>query len=139
VTRHQYVGALIVQRNTILLGLRSQTRAFYPNVWDVFGGHIEPDEQPHQTLTRELGEELGITPTQWMHVETRTESIPESDEPIEYHLYHVTAWQGTPVNRQPEEHTAIQWFTLEQAVHLDLAHTAYPQLFARVLTPATPT
>ncbi len=38
-----------------------------------------------------------------------------------------------PVNKQPHEHATIQWFTLDQAIRLDLAHPAYPQLFARCL------
>src|ERR671922_1793664 len=65
------VGALIVQRQegpeglSILLGKRSASRADYPGVWDVPGGHCEPGETPEQTLVRELQEELGVTPTAW--------------------------------------------------------------------------
>ena len=138
-TLHQCVGALIVQQDTILLGQRSPTRTFYPNVWDIFGGHIEPGEQPNQTLHRELWEELGIRPTQWMHVETLVEAVAERDETVEYHVYLVLAWQGTAVNQQPEEHTTIEWFTLEQTAQLELAHPAYRDLFAGVLACAAPT
>jgi 8-oxo-dGTP diphosphatase len=130
---HQCVGALIVQQDTLLLGQRSPTRTFYPGVWDLFGGHIEPGEHPEQALIRELREELGITPTQWIHVETLMESVPERDEEIQYHVYLVLAWSGIPVNQQPDEHTTIAWFSLERVVQLELAHPAYPQLFARVL------
>jgi 8-oxo-dGTP diphosphatase len=135
---HQCVGALVAQQHTILLGQRSPNRTFYPNVWDIFGGHIEPGEQPEQTLIRELQEELGIAPTQWMHLETLVECFPERDEEIQYYMYLVLAWRGTPVNRQPDEHTTIQWFSLDQAVQLALAHPAYPQLFARALASAAP-
>ena len=133
VTLHQCVGALIVQHHTLLLGQRSPMRTFYPSVWDLFGGHIEPGEQPDQTLIRELWEELGIVPTKWMHVETLVESVPERDEEVHYNVYLVLAWSGTPVNQQPDEHTMIEWFSLAQAVELKLAHPAYPQLFARIL------
>ena len=132
-TLHQYVGALIVQHDTLLLGQRSPTRSFYPSVWDIFGGHVEPGEQPEQTLIRELREELGIVPTQWMHVETFVESVPEHDEEAHYHVYLVLAWSGTPANRQLEEHTTIEWFSLSRAMQLELAHPAYPQLFAHAL------
>ena len=138
VTLHQCVGALIVQHHTLLLGQRSPIRTFYPSVWDLFGGHIEPGEQPDQTLIRELREELGIVPTKWMHVETFVESVTERDEQVHYHVYLVLAWSGTPVNQQPDEHTMIEWFSLAQAVELKLAHPAYPQLFARVLGSAAP-
>jgi len=134
---HEVVAALIIQSQMILLGQRSSTRLFYPGVWDVFGGHVEPDEQQHQTLVRELQEELGITPTQWSYLETSTLSLPASlDEPADtltVHLYLVTAWEGTPLNRQSDEHSEIGWFSLEQAIQLELADPAYPTLFERFL------
>jgi 8-oxo-dGTP diphosphatase len=134
---HHLVAAFIIQENRILLGKRSPERAFWPDVWDVFGGHIEPDEQPEQTLVRELREELGITPTQWAELEIITESVPEHDNITAHdlivHLYCVTAWRGTPVNQQAEEHSLIQWFSYAEAIRLDLAHPAYPRLFAQCL------
>lgn len=135
----EVVAALIVKSQMILLGKRAPTRTSYPNVWDVFGGHIEPGEQPHQTLVRELQEELDITPTKWTFLETIMASISEQRGVQPYqlylHLYLVTAWLGTPVNRQIHEHSSIQWFTLAQAVQLDLAHPTYPQIFAKYITP----
>lgn len=136
-TIHHCVGALIVHQDTLLLGHRSSNRSFCPNVWDMFGGHIEPGEHPEQTLIRELQEELGIVPTQWVEFETLTDAIPERDEAVVCHVYLVLAWKGTPANQQPDEHTSIAWFTLDQAAQLDLAYPAYPQLFARALASAT--
>jgi 8-oxo-dGTP diphosphatase len=130
---HHLVAALIIHSNRILLGKRSASRAFYPNVWDVFGGHIEPGEQPDQTLVRELQEELGITPTQWMDVETILGSVPGRDDDLLAHFYCVTAWRGTPSNRQLHEHSTIQWFSYVEAVQLDLADPVYPRLFAQCL------
>jgi 8-oxo-dGTP diphosphatase len=134
---HHIVAALIVQSDRILLGHRSSGRTFYPNVWDLFGGHIEPGEQPDQTLIRELREELGITPTRWTDLETIMGSVPERDgissDNLICHLYCVTAWLGTPVNRQPHEHSTIQWFSYTEAVQLDLADPVYPRLFAKCL------
>ncbi len=134
---HEVVAALIIRSQKILLGLRSASRAFYPNVWDVFGGHMEQGEQQHETLIRELQEELGIIPTQWMYLETLTLSplAPrnEPSDPLRLHLYLVTDWAGTPINRQLDEHSAIGWFSLAQAKGLPLAHPTYPTLFARYL------
>lgn len=127
---HEVVAALIIHSQRILLGQRSAEREFYPGVWDVFGGHIEPGELHEQTLVRELQEELGITPTQWKYLETRT----ISDDLI-VHLYQVSGWIGTPENRQLEEHSAIGWFSFEEAVQLPLADSSYPMLFARYLRP----
>lgn len=129
---HQIVAALIIRSQRILLGHRSPGRAFYPNVWDVFGGHVEPGEGLEQTLVRELQEELGITPTQWRYLEEISFSSEPSD-PVTLYLYLVTDWDGIPVNRQLEEHSAIDWFSLEQAIQLPLAHPDYPTIFARYL------
>lgn len=129
---HEMVAALIVQPGMILLGHRLPGRKFYPNVWDMFGGHVEPGEDHRQTLFRELREELGITPTEWTYEETIAVSLPGGEGV--FHLYRVTAWSGTPANLQPQEHDAIQWFSLDQAVQLNLAHPDYPQLFARYLS-----
>ncbi len=134
---HYLVAAIIVRENQILLGQRSPNRAFYPDVWDVFGGHIEPDEQPDQTMIRELQEELGITPTRWNELEIIKDSVPARDEMPSHdlivHFYCVTDWAGNPVNRQLEEHSVIQWFSYDEAVKLELAHHSYPGLFARCL------
>jgi 8-oxo-dGTP diphosphatase len=138
VMSHEVVAALIIQSKMILLGLRSSTRKFYPNVWDLFGGHVEPGELQHKTLVRELQEELGITPTEWTYEETIEASLLEVEgvpsDQLYLHLYLVTAWSGTPVNLQPQEHDSIGWFSLDQAVQLNLAHPSYPRLFARYLS-----
>src|SRR5512133_198794 len=103
----------------ILLGRRSATRTFYPGVWDVFGGHVEPGEQHDQTLIRELQEELGITPTEWRYLEKISlspTSPPDGGfDQVTVYLYLVTEWTGTPANLQLEEHSVIGWFSLAQA------------------------
>lgn len=129
---HEVVAALIVRSQRILLGHRSATRTFYPDVWDVFGGHVESGEEHHETLIRELQEELGITPTQWRHMEDISFRSAASDQ-VTVYIYLVTDWTGTPANRQLEEHSTIDWFSLEQAVQLPLAHPDYPAIFARYL------
>jgi 8-oxo-dGTP diphosphatase len=129
---HEIVAALIVRSQKILLGHRSAEREFYPDVWDVFGGHVEPGEGQQQTLVRELQEELGITPTLWKYLEKISFPSDASDR-VTMYLYLVTDWTGTPVNRQLEEHSTIDWFSLEQAVQLSLAHPDYPAVFAKYL------
>jgi 8-oxo-dGTP diphosphatase len=131
---HEVTAALIVQSGKILLGLRSATRTFYPGVWDLFGGHVEAGERHEQTLNRELQEELGITPTEWRFLETLR--LPLATLPpalMTVHLYLVTAWTGTPYNRQPEEHSVIHWFSQEEAKQLPLADPIYPSLFERYI------
>lgn len=45
-------GRIFVQR-------RSATRQLLPGVWDIVGGHIEPNETPEAALSREITEETG--------------------------------------------------------------------------------
>lgn len=134
---HHLVAGILVRDDKILLGQRSPSREFYPNVWDMFGGHIEADEQPEQTLVRELQEELDITPIRWVKLATLQESVPERDgmaaHDLVVHFYCVTDWMGTLVNRQVEEHTVIEWFSYDEAVQLELAHQSYPRFFAECL------
>ena len=130
---HEVVAALMIQSQKILLGQRSATREFYPGVWDVFGGHVEPGEQLDETLVRELQEELGITPTKWTYLETITLSAASPTDPLIFHLYLVTEWAGTPANRQLEEHSTIGWFSLAEAIQLELADPSYPAMFERYI------
>jgi 8-oxo-dGTP diphosphatase len=116
-----------------LLGKRSAERDYYPSVWDVFGGHLEPGESCERTLRRELQEELGILPTAWQYLETLCESAPAEGAGLTCHFYVVTKWRGTPKNLEPGEHSDMNWYLLEEATQLDLAHPEY----ARILRSAT--
>ena len=53
-------GAFIDGRR-IFLCHRSPGRRWYPDVWDLPGGHVELGETPTEALERELLEELGVS------------------------------------------------------------------------------
>ena len=132
------VGALLIEECgdiRILLGKRAAARAAWPGVWDVPGGHSEPSEVPEQTLIREVQEEIGVTPMAWSLLAEMCEAEPGHGGPVVLHLYAVTAWEGAPYNRLPEEHAEIAWFSVEAACGLDLAHPDYPALFRRLAAP----
>lgn len=65
------------------------------------GGRSDEGEAPAETMLRELGEELGIVPTEYGERAT----FPAADGRLPFHPYRVTAWRGRPRNPQPEEHT----------------------------------
>ena len=50
-------GALI-RDGKVLLVKRAPWMRFYPDVWDLFGGHIEGEESAEDALRREAMEEL---------------------------------------------------------------------------------
>jgi 8-oxo-dGTP diphosphatase len=37
----------------------------FPNHWDLFGGHLEGNENPEQALVREVKEEVGVELERW--------------------------------------------------------------------------
>jgi 8-oxo-dGTP diphosphatase len=57
--RKHVVAALIVRDGKILVCQRTKDQPL-PLKWEFPGGKIEPGEQPHEALARELDEELGI-------------------------------------------------------------------------------
>ena len=125
------VGGILVRDGHILLGLRSAVRAHFPDVWDVFGGHAEHEEHPDDAIVRELQEEIGVTPTAMSLLEVAHYS--GTVESYEYRIYLIAAWDGTPENRQPEEHTRICWASPEQLNDMPLAHPDYRDVFRRAL------
>ena len=126
------VGAIIVERESVLLGKRTGHRTSYPNVWDVFGGHIESGESYRQALDRELSEELGIVPTRVHFLETLTLSSSNEIDRMECHFYIVTEWNGTPTNQQPQEHSEIRWFRFGETSRLQLATPEYSRILEDV-------
>ena len=122
-------GGLILNHGRILLGLRAPASKIYPNVWDVFGGHVEGDETVEEALVRELGEELDITPTRFKFLATFSEPDPQRNGHCLYHIYKVTSWSGPGPRLRGAEHTEIRWHTLDEALALNLAASEYKTLF----------
>ena len=122
-------GALILRGGRILLGLRAPDRDTYPDVWDVFGGHVEGRETVEQALVRELGEELDITPTRFQLVARFWEPDPLKNGRRICHFFKVTSWLGPGPRLCGAEHTEIRWHTLEEALALNLAAPEYRALF----------
>ena len=116
---------ILFKDGKILLGKRAKHRTSYPNVWDMIGGHCENAETLKQTLIRELREEIGVTPIQFEHIST----LFDSNNDHTYHVFVVTDWKDEPVCLQPEEHSMIGWFRINEALKLDLALPVYRELF----------
>ncbi|MBA3947549.1 MAG: NUDIX hydrolase [Herpetosiphonaceae bacterium] len=125
----QVVGGIVMRAGELLLGKRAATRRWYPNLWDIFGGHVEAGEDLEAALVRELQEELGITLTGIASLEVLHMPASPEHAAFEYHVYLVTDWTGTIHNRSPDEHEEIGWFPFEHVEQLELAAPEYHQLF----------
>jgi 8-oxo-dGTP diphosphatase len=119
--RHQVVAALVVRAHSVLLCHRSIEREWYPDVWDLPGGHVEEYESGPEALLRELREELGIVPLPPLG----DHSFALSSGEFEMRVWVIRHWSGSPTNRAPDEHDEIGWFAAPEAVSLDLADSCY--------------
>jgi 8-oxo-dGTP diphosphatase len=126
------VGGILCRENKILLGKRSAHRSFYPRVWDIIGGHAASNETPEQTLTRELKEELDVIATEWKLLTVLPDQELGLNEQYIYYVYVVTDWLGSPRNILIDEHDALGWFEISEALQLDLALSGYAEVFRRL-------
>lgn len=134
--RPQIVAAVLSTGEKMLLCHRSPTRAAYPNVWDLPGGHIEPGESAPAALVRELHEELGIQITQ----PHRPPLATLRTDTYDLYIWLIDDWTGTAHNAAPDEHDELTWVRADDLGTFALAHPEYLALFTTVLTanPAAP-
>ncbi len=106
------VGAIIRdEQGRVFVQRRSATRRVFPGVWDIVGGHVEPNESIDAALEREIHEETGwrlhrivalIAEWEWEHggearqefdylVEVEGDLASPRLEPLEHDEY---AWIG---------------------------------------------
>lgn len=116
---------ILVEDGRILLGKRSPARTLYPGVWDMIGGHQKAGESLDQTLRREFAEEISVTPTEFSKLAVLAEPAPETNGEHAYHVFAITAWLGREPTMRGGEHTEIRWFTVAEALALDLALAEY--------------
>ena len=115
---HVTATGLIVRDGRVLLGKRTSTVRF-AGMWDAFGGHLVPCEEPSSALVRELEEELGITALRPRFLGIYEDVDPTSKDLFRHYLFLVTRWNGEPKIAN-EEHSDIRWFDPEQAERLNL-------------------
>lgn len=124
------VGALLVnQHGQVLLGLRAPWKKAWPDHWDSIGGRVEAGETLDEAMKREVREEIGVTPTEFLWLECVPERRPDLYGDAVHHIYAVTAWtDGMPENIC-DEHTEIKWFAPAELLTLpNLADCDYFRL-----------
>ena len=111
--------AALVRDGLVLLVHRHPSRRWYPDCWDLVGGHVESGELPHQAVRRECLEELGVHLHDPLPI-----PMTVSDPTLEMHAFLVTRWEGEPVNAATEEHDDFRWFRPSDLADLKTAHPA---------------
>ncbi|GAA1242315.1 hypothetical protein GCM10009633_14280 [Janibacter melonis] len=123
---HHVAAAALVRDGTVLLGHRHPARRYYPDCWDLVGGHVEPGESPVDAVRRECLEELAVVVD-----DPRPVQLTFSDPAVEMHAFVVTSWSGEPRNAAPDEHDELRFFAREELLGLVLADpAALPDLLA---------
>ncbi|HJU10010.1 MAG TPA: NUDIX hydrolase [Candidatus Binataceae bacterium] len=104
-------GAVIGERNRILLLRRAPTMLYCPGHWDLPGGHLTHDENFDECLHREIAEETGLQ----VELGPLLGINKANDGP---YVQMIFACRMKPPFRQiklrPEEHDAAQWINAAQ-------------------------
>lgn len=133
VVRTPIAVAVLVRDGHVLLAHRHPLRRWYPDCWDLVGGHVEPGELPEQAVLRESLEELGV------HVhDPQPVGMPFSDPTLDLHAFLITRWEGEPANRAPDEHDDLRWFLPAELDHLKMADPEALPSIRRVIEAAAP-
>jgi 8-oxo-dGTP diphosphatase len=127
---HRVSCGLLVRDDRVLLALRSVAKSWYPSVWDLPGGHVEPGESSAHALVRELREELAVELAEPLGPPFATVTRPG----LVLDVWRVIGWTGVPLNAAPHEHDELRWSTVEEAGILPLADDSYLPLLARAVT-----
>ena len=122
---HEVAGIVLAQGGRLLLCHRRAELPWYPDVWDVPGGHLMRGEPAAACAVRAAKKELGISavnPTLLAEV---------SGDDFSMTLLQAVTWDGEPHNVTPAQHDAIGFFSRDEASRLRLADRRYLELFDR--------
>jgi 8-oxo-dGTP diphosphatase len=128
------VAGILIERQRLLLCHRSPDRRWFPDVWDLPGGHVEATESLRAALARELQEEIGVEAD--AHDMSSAGTIALDDGALS--LFLVGRWTGVPENVDPREHDRIGWFASDDLSALAMAHSSYRTLFDELLSEGEP-
>lgn len=125
---HRVAAGLLKRGGRGLLLHRAPARLWYPNCWDLPGGHVEDGETPDAALRRELQEELGVAA-----VISGTPFAQVIGADFRMDVWVVESWDGEPVSLDPTEHDALAWLNHQEMTALKLADARLPALFEAAL------
>ena len=125
---HVVVTGLLRRHGRALMVHRSPQRRWYPDTWDLPGGHVQDGELPRDALARERYEELGIIAEVAGDRFARVHGVDFRND-----IWLVDRWVGDPVNQAQLEHDALAWMTEDELFGLRLADPRLPQLLRAAL------
>ena len=125
---HKCVAAIVRGGDRVLLCHRRPEREWFPDVWDLPGGHLAADEPQGLALARELTEELGVL----IDAPTGPPFVRLRDGGVELAIW-LLDYDGPIENLAPDEHDEVRWFTAEELPTLRFADPVYLPMLLRAL------
>lgn len=109
-----YVGIILKKDNQVLLVKRTNTD-WASGQWNFPGGLLEENETLIAAAAREAQEEVGVTiaqnDLQLVHVLQARKTEMHNKEIIGFYFF-ATQWQGNAFNNEPNRHSEIGWFNI---------------------------
>jgi 8-oxo-dGTP diphosphatase len=103
-----YKGKYLVQERTV--------GKLYAGFWEFPGGKIQTSETPEHCISRELEEELGISPLNLMLLDTVFFEFQDGKK-VNIRYYFVTEYKGTLIAKEKQR---IRWCSIDQLQTLNL-------------------
>ena len=97
------IGVIVAADGRVLIDQRPP-EVIGGGLWEFPGGKVEAGESPETALSRELFEEVGITPT----AAEPLIMLPPVDDGPRLHIWRVTAWDGEITSREGQP---LRWVT----------------------------
>jgi 8-oxo-dGTP pyrophosphatase MutT (NUDIX family) len=101
------VDAFILRDQKILIQKRTADRKLFPNFWDAFGGHLEPNESIEACLVREIKEESQMDLTEIISLVHKFEW--ENDKSV-INLQFLCRAEGEPI-LEKNKASEIRWIS----------------------------
>lgn len=100
---------IVHQGDTVLLGYKK--RGFGKDLWNGFGGKVDPHETIRDAAIRETKEEAHITPIELQQVGILNFNFIETNEFLEVHIFKCTKYEGEVGE---SEEMRPQWFDVTE-------------------------
>jgi mutator protein MutT len=109
-----YVGIILKNKNKILLVQRNNSD-WMSDYWNFPGGLLEENETLTTAAVREIYEEVNANVNQTdftlQHVLHVHKNEKNTKDIIGFYFMAET-WQGTIINKEPDKHSNVQWFDI---------------------------